>query len=105
MNLVVTLLDAGLTLATDGDRLLVSPRENITPPLRDVIKENRAALHAYVRQTERLALDFVSAIHRACIPSDEATRLASSRECRTLRRDGQQGCAGASKGRRRCGLA
>ncbi len=36
----------GLTLTLDGDRLLVAPRNAITPPLADLIREHKPALIA-----------------------------------------------------------
>lgn len=43
-DLVQHLRDAGLTLAVDGDRLTVTPRERLTDDMREAIKANKAAL-------------------------------------------------------------
>src|SRR4051812_23380693 len=86
MNVVGTLVDAGLTLQSDGDRLLVSPRGRITPEIRAVIAANKPALLAYVYDVENGPRALVDAITRACqLGGDDAqNRLDLIRECGAL---------------------
>lgn len=54
MGALATLRDAGLTLeVVDGDRLRVMPAARLTPELRAVVKEHKAALVAAVRTRDR----------------------------------------------------
>ena len=66
MNPMHTLIDAGLTLNTDGDRLLVGPASRLTDKLRDLIRMHKVELLAAVREAERATADLIASINACC---------------------------------------
>ena len=66
MSALQTLLDAGLTLRTDGERLIVSPASALTEPLRDLIRAHRPELWAAARDAEVTFAHLVDAIRTCC---------------------------------------
>jgi len=88
MNVLRTVLDAGLELHADGDTLRVSPPERITPALRALIKENKWVLLAAAKEAAAVTSALVQAIHRACdVRGDSDTnREALIQECTALPR-------------------
>ena len=51
MNALRTLTDAGLTVRTDGDRLIVTPASVLTDSLRSLIREHKLELLTVLRST------------------------------------------------------
>ena len=51
MNALRALADAGLTLRTDGDRLIVTPASVLTDSLRSLIREHKLELLTVLRST------------------------------------------------------
>ena len=66
MKLLPLLIECGLTLCTDGERLIVTPASEITDPLRELIRNNKADLLIAVRAAEIASADLVAAIDRCC---------------------------------------
>lgn len=92
MNVVAEILEAGLSLTADGERLLVWPAPSITPTLRILIQQNKPLLLAYARDTESRVAELVATINRACLlrGDDDENRLGLIRDCSALPPDGQQ---------------
>lgn len=78
MSPLRVLIDAGLTLRTDGDRLIVTPASALTDSLRELIRERKPELLVSVRRAEVLAADLIAAINRCCDArgDDERNRAA-----------------------------
>ena len=66
MSALQTLLDAGLTLRTDGDRLIVAPASLLDDTLRDLIRAHKPELWAAARDAEVTFAHLVDAINRCC---------------------------------------
>jgi len=66
MNLLLKLIDAGLTLETNGTDLAVSPAKLITEKLRELIVANKPAIWSDVRAAEELATSLIASINRCC---------------------------------------
>ena len=66
MNVLSMLIDAGLTLSTDGDQLVVVPGASITEELRGLIRLHKPDLLDAVRDAEAVAADLIGAIGRCC---------------------------------------
>ena len=66
MSPLQTLLDAGLTLRTDGDRLIVAPSSLLDDALRDLIRAHKAELLAAARDAETVGADLIAAIRDCC---------------------------------------
>ena len=66
MNPLRTLIEAGLTLRTDGERLIVTPAIAITGSLRKLIVAYKPMLHLAVRNAEDQADALVASINRCC---------------------------------------
>ena len=66
MSPLHTLLDAGLHLHTDGERLIVAPASLLTEPLRDLIRAHKPELWAAAREAEVTFANLVDAINRCC---------------------------------------
>ena len=78
MSALQTVLDAGLHLRTDGDRLIVAPSSLLDDPLRDLIRANKVELLAGARDAETVAADLIAAINRCCaVRSDDAANIAA----------------------------
>lgn len=86
MNPLRTLLAAGLTLRTDGDRLLVTPISALTESLRELIRRHKPELWAAVGAAEVLTADLIAAINRCCDArgDDAESRGGLIRECLAL---------------------
>lgn len=70
------LLDLGLTLEAQGDRLLVAG--DLTDPLRDLIRSHKAELMAAVRRAEDETACLLSAIREATsLRGDSAQQTAA----------------------------
>lgn len=66
MNPLRTLLDAGLHLRADGERLIVAPASALTDELRDLIRTNKVELLIAVREAERVTADLIASINACC---------------------------------------
>ena len=78
MNPLQALIDAGLTLRTDGDRLIVTPAPLITGSLRNLIRERKPELLHSVRAAEELAAALIASINRCCdARGDDAANRAA----------------------------
>ena len=66
MNTMQVILDAGLVLNTDNDRLFVGPASRLTDDLRDLIRAHKVELLAAVREAERVTADLIASINRCC---------------------------------------
>lgn len=66
MNPMHTLIEAGLTLNTEGTRLFVGPASALTDELRELIRRHKPELLAAVHEAEVLAADLIAAINRCC---------------------------------------
>ena len=66
MSALQTLIDAGLTLHVDGERLIVSPASLLDDTLRELIRANKVALLAAVRDVEVTFSNLVDAIRDCC---------------------------------------
>ena len=66
MNPLQTVLDAGLHLRTDGDRLIVAPSSLLDDTLRDLIRAHKGELLAAARDAEVTFANLVDAINRCC---------------------------------------
>ena len=66
MTPLQTLLDAGLHLRTDGDRLIVAPSSLLDDSLRDLIRSHKPELWAAARDAEVTFANLVDAINRCC---------------------------------------
>ena len=86
MSPMQTLLDAGLTLSTEADRLYVGPSSSLTDPLRALIREHKPELWAAVREAETVAADLIEAINRCCHErhDDARNRAGLIEECSQL---------------------
>ena len=86
MSQMQTLLDAGLSLSTEGDRLYVGPSSSLTDPLRALIRKHKPELWAAVREAETVAADLIDAINSACHErrDDSQNRAGLHAECRAL---------------------
>ena len=86
MSQMQTLLDAGLSLSTEGDRLYVGPSSSLTDPLRALIRKHKPELWAAVREAETVATDLIGAINRCCDErrDDAQNRAALIEECSRL---------------------
>ena len=91
MSALAELIDAGLTLRTDGDRLIVTPASALTESLRKRIREEKPALLRSVRSAEALAGALVDAINRTCDArgDDARNRAELIVECSNLPAHGQ----------------
>jgi uncharacterized protein (DUF4415 family) len=86
MTPMQTLLAAGLTLSTEGDRLYVGPSSSLTDPLRALIREHKPELWAAVREAETVATNLIEAINRCCDErrDDAQNRADLIKECSQL---------------------
>ena len=66
MNTMQLILDAGLVLNTDGERLFVGPASALTDELRELIRAHKVELLIAVREAERVTADLIDAIQRCC---------------------------------------
>lgn len=66
MSPLQTLIDAGLTLRSDGERLIVTPASALTEPLRGLIRDRKPELLVSIRRAEALTADLLAAINRCC---------------------------------------
>ena len=91
MNVLQTVLSAGLELTAEGDILRVAPPERITPPLRTLIRENKWLLLNAARGADQVTVALVQAINRACDArgDDAANRQGLIDECSVLPKSGQ----------------
>jgi hypothetical protein len=101
MNVLRALLDAGLTIESDGELLVVSPAGHITPDIRTLIRENKPSLLAYVRQVEQGSATLIAAINRCCNArgDDPKNRAELIDECGRLLRAGRRRCKSTSSNR------
>ena len=78
MNILLKLIDAGLTLETNGTDLAVRPAKLITEKLRELIVANKPAIWSDVRTAEELATSLIASINRCCDArgDDAANRTA-----------------------------
>ena len=86
MTPMQTLLDAGLSLNTEGDRLYVGPSSSLTDPLRALIRTHKPELWAAVREAETVAANLVRAINACCDArrDDAQNRAGLHAECSQL---------------------
>lgn len=86
MSIVDTLIEAGLHLHTDGDRLVVAPAARLTEPLRDLIRQHKTELLAAAAAAERGTADLIAAINACCDlrGDDDHNRIGLIAECRLL---------------------
>ena len=66
MTPLQTLLDAGLTLRADGERLIVSPASLLDDKMCDLIRAHKFELLAAVRDAEVTFAKLIEAINRCC---------------------------------------
>ena len=66
MNLLPKLIDAGLTLETNGTDLVVSPSKLITNELRHFIVENKPEIWRDVHRAELQTAALILSINRCC---------------------------------------
>ena len=66
MRLLLLLMEIGFTLSSEGSSLVVVPASELTDPLRDLIRDNKAELLAAVREAERGAADLIASIGHCC---------------------------------------
>lgn len=66
MSAMNALIDAGLTLSTVGDSLVVRPANLLTDDLRDLIRSNKPALWSAARAAEELTDALVLSINQCC---------------------------------------
>jgi len=86
VSLLRALIDAGLTLRTDGQRLVVAPASALTAAQRDLIRARKSELLVSVRHAEVLAATLVASINQCCDVrgDDERNRAALIAECMQL---------------------
>ena len=65
MNPIDTLMNAGFTLSTEDDSLVVAPASAITDALRSLIRQHRGVLIQAVRDAESETAALISSINRA----------------------------------------
>ncbi|MBC7480708.1 MAG: hypothetical protein H7337_02050, partial [Rhizobacter sp.] len=66
MSPINRLIEAGLTLTTDGTRLVVCPTSGITNSLRALIVANKSAIWSDVYEAECQAALLIASINRCC---------------------------------------
>ena len=77
MNPLHTLLDAGLSLRTDRDRLIVTPASLLDDSLRDLIRKHKPELWAAARDAETVSANLIEAIRPCCrLRGDTDTNIA-----------------------------
>jgi hypothetical protein len=74
-GIVRLLIDAGLTIKPDGEKLIVKPAGNITPPQRDEIRSRKPELLAYLQSSQYLADRLNYAINEVIGLTDELADL------------------------------
>ena len=91
MTPLQTLLDTGLTLRADGERLIVSPASLLDDTLRNLIRANKVELLAAARDAETVAADLIAAIRTCCAVrgDDDRNRDALLAESASLSREHQ----------------
>lgn len=77
------LYDAGITLSSDGDRLLAAPADCLTDELRALIREHKAALLRLLEDANDITEALLAWAMRTCDRHGDglAAREAMRREC------------------------
>ena len=57
MNLLRTIVDAGLSLRIEDDRIVATPANAVTPVIEQAIRDNFALVKMAVRTTEQISAD------------------------------------------------
>ena len=76
-ELLTTLRLRGLTLAADGDALIVRPRDRLTDELRAAIRAHKRDLLAELPRYRWLIVEGGSAREVCCLPELTATEMAA----------------------------
>lgn len=66
MSALQTVIDAGLSLHADGERLIVSPASLLDDALRDLIRAHKPELLEAARDADSTYANLVNAINRCC---------------------------------------
>ena len=74
MNTMQLILDAGLVLNTDSDRLLVGPASLLNDDLRELIRTHKVELLIAVMEAERATAALIASINACCAIRGDSER-------------------------------
>lgn len=80
MSPLQTLIDAGLTLRSDGERLIVTPASALTEPLRELIRERKPELLEGIRRADVLTAEAERFSHACALPGHQSTTERTQRD-------------------------